>query len=56
MICHHVLDGLFDSFGDKTISDDEYIRNYNDVGELNNETGQLVLTDTWTPVIIKVTE
>ena len=33
-----VLDGLFDSFGDETISDDVYIQNFNDVDELNNET------------------
>ena len=27
------LDGLFDSFGKETISVDDYIRNYNNVGE-----------------------
>ena len=34
----HVLDGLFDSFGEETMSDDVYVQNYNNVGELNNET------------------
>ena len=33
----YVLDGLFDSFGDETILDDDYVKNY-DVGKLNNET------------------
>ena len=35
------LDGLFDSFGKETISDDDYVRNYDDVGERNNETDRL---------------
>ena len=34
----NALDGLFDSFGEETMSDDNYIRSYDDVGELNNET------------------
>ena len=29
------LDGLFDNFGEETISDDDYVRNYDDGGELN---------------------
>ena len=32
-----VLDGLYDIVGDETISDDN-VKNYNDVGELSNET------------------
>ena len=54
----YVLDGLFDSFGEQTISDGDYIRNYNNVDELNNKTDQLVLIDTRMPmdVMIKVTE
>ena len=32
------LDGLFYSFGEETISDDDGVWNYNDVGELSNET------------------
>ena len=32
------LDGLFDSFGEETISDDDYVWNYDDVGKFNNET------------------
>ena len=32
------MDGLFDSFGKETISDDVYIQNYDSVGKLNNET------------------
>ena len=32
-----VLDGLFDNFGLETISDD-YVRNYNNVGELSDKT------------------
>ena len=50
------LDGLFDSFGDETVSDDGYVQNHDDVGKLNNETDRLVLIDTRTPVMIKVTE
>ena len=34
----HVLDGLFDSVGKETISDDVYIQNYCSVGKLINET------------------
>ena len=30
----HVLDGLFDSFGKKSISDDVYVQNYDDVDKL----------------------
>ena len=50
------LDGLFDSFSKNTISDDDYVRSYDDVGELNNETDRLVFIDTRMPVMIKVTE
>ena len=50
VVCHHVLlDSLFDS------SDDNYVQNY-DVGRFNNETDRLVLIDTRTPAMIKVTE
>ena len=39
VICHHRFShGLFDSFGKETILDDDYVRNYNDVGKLNNKT------------------
>ena len=31
------MDGLFDSFGEETISDDDYIQNYDDIGKLSNE-------------------
>ena len=34
----YVLDGLFDSFGEETISDDNDFRHYDDAGELSNET------------------
>ena len=38
VICRPLfLDGLFYSFGDETILDDDYVQN-NDVGKLNNET------------------
>ena len=47
----YVLDGLFDSFGKETLSDDGYVRNYVDVGELNNKTDRLVLIDIRTPVM-----
>ena len=55
VICHHIfLDGLFDGFSDETISADDYIKNHDDVGELNNEIDRLVLIDTRTPVMIKL--
>ena len=44
-----------DSFSKETISDDDYIQKYNDVGKLN-ETDRLVLIDIRTRVMIKVTE
>ena len=31
------MDGLFDGFGEETISDDDDIRNYDDVGKHSNE-------------------
>ena len=31
-------DGLFDSFGEETIMEDDYVRNCDDVGKLNNKT------------------
>ena len=34
----YVLDGLFASFGEETILDDDDVWNYDDVGELCNET------------------
>ena len=35
MSCHYIfLDGLFYGFSDEIISDGDYLRNYNDVGEL----------------------
>ena len=34
----YVLDGLFDSFGEENIQDDDHSLNYDNVGELNNET------------------
>ena len=55
VICHHIFwDGFFDDFSNETISDD-YVRNHDDV-ELNNEIDWLVLIDTQTSVVIKVTE
>jgi len=33
----YVLDILFDSFGEEIISDDDDIRNYDDVGKLGND-------------------
>ena len=33
-----ILDGLFDSFGKETVSDNDDNRNYNDIGKLSNET------------------
>ena len=38
VICHHVLDGFFDSFGEETTLDDDCFQNYNGVGELSNKT------------------
>jgi len=34
----YVLNGVFDSFGEETVSDDIDVRNYDDAGELSNET------------------
>ena len=34
----YVLGGLIYSFGEENISDDDFIQNYDDVGELSNET------------------
>ena len=33
-----VLDCLFDSFCEETVSDDDDVRNYDDIGKLSNET------------------
>ena len=39
LICiDYVLDGLFDCFGEEIMSDDYYVRKYDDVGELSSET------------------
>ena len=57
MICHQIfLDGLIDRFGEETVLDDDYVRNYDDVGEFDNKTDQLVFIDSRTPVMTKVTE
>ena len=37
------LDGLFDSFGKETLLEDDYIRSYDNVGELNHTTDH----DSW---------
>ena len=50
------LDGLFDSFGNETLLYDGYVRNYDDVGEINNKTDRLVLIDIRMPVMTKVTQ
>ena len=54
----YVLDDLFDSFGEETISDDD-IQNYDSVGKLSKMeltvTAGIFLIDTWTPAMIKVT-
>jgi len=34
----YVLNGLVDSFGEETISNDDDVRNYDDVGKLTNVT------------------
>ena len=34
----YILDGLFDGFGEETISGDDDVRSYDDFGELSNET------------------
>ena len=51
----YVLGPLFDSSGRETTSDDD-VRNYNDVGDLSNETdldsGSSFI---YTPVMMKVT-
>ena len=31
------VDGLFDSFGEETISYDDYVQTYDDVGKLSNK-------------------
>ena len=54
----YVLDGLFDSFGKETNSDDDDVRNYDDIAELSNETDSgsgSILIDTRMPMIQKVT-
>ena len=59
VICDHKIfffNGLFHSFSEETISDDDYARNYDDIGELNKEIDRLLLIATWTTVMIKVTE
>ena len=58
----YILDRLFDSFSEETISHYDDVRNYNDVSELSNESRKLTVTagvsliNTWAPVMIKVTE
>ena len=51
-----ILAGLFDSLGGETISGDDYVWNYGDVGEFNNETDRLVFSATRMPVMRNVTE
>ena len=59
MLCHQdVWHGLFDSFGKDSISNVEYVRNYDDVIELDNETdsdSRSILIDTRPTVMITVT-
>ena len=51
-----VLDCLFDSFCEETVSDDDDVRNYDNIGNLAMKltmTAGIILIDTQTPVMIK---